>query len=120
MIQVVLANARDLTQVIGDCGDEPIATHLVRPVAANGIARDYNERGEETFRARTRPILAFPLGGLSCYLDNKLLKIRAFLTAAGLAGSEFTAYKKEAVRPHYPLIQLKAFIVQSRRKASRE
>jgi hypothetical protein len=61
-----------------------------------------------------------PLGGRSRYLDNKLLKIRAFLTAAGLAGSQFTVYKKEAVRPSHPLIQLKTFIIQSRRKASRD
>jgi hypothetical protein len=35
-----------------------------------------------------------PLASFSCYLDIKLLKTRAFLTSAGLAGSEFTAYKK--------------------------
>jgi hypothetical protein len=39
-------------------------------------------------------ILVFAPRSFSCYLDIKLLKTRAFLTSAGLAGSEFTAYKK--------------------------
>jgi hypothetical protein len=38
--------------------------------------------------------LVLPLASFSCYLNIKLLKTRAFLTSAGLAGSEFTAYKK--------------------------
>ena len=50
---------------------------------------------EESYFGSNKPESWFlPLAGLSCYLDIKLLKTRAFLTSAGLAGSEFTAYKK--------------------------
>ena len=65
------------------------------------------EAEESYFGLEYAQIWFSPLASFSCYLGIELLKTRAFLTSAGLAGSEFTAYNKEAVRSHYPLIELK-------------
>jgi hypothetical protein len=50
------------------------------------------EAEESYFGLEFARILVLPLASFSCYLNIKLLN--AFLTSAGLAGSEFTAYKK--------------------------